>query len=120
LAKEIIRLRLDADVLDTSTLTRHLAGKGFGGLLSEIEKAAAKSGAPFLGQDMSLAASRAHWSHAVESLTRMAALESAVGAAKADLKDSSGAARLAQLKTERDALKRAIRTGSIWTAGGEH
>ena len=38
-AKEIIRLRLEADVLDTEALARHLA-QGFGGLLSEIDKAA--------------------------------------------------------------------------------
>ena len=39
---------------------------------------------------------------------------------KAELKDASDAARLARLKSERDALKRAIRTGTIWTDGGEH
>jgi DNA primase len=120
LAKEIIRLRLEADVLDTGALARHLADQGFGGLLSEMETAAGKSGAPFLDPDVPLAAARTCWSHAFESLTRMAALENAVGSAKADLKHPSDAARLAQLKSERDALKRAIRTGTIWTDGGGH
>jgi DNA primase len=120
LAKEIIRLRLEADVLDTEALARHLADQGFGGLLSEVQKAAGKSGAPFLDPDVPLTAARTCWSHAFESLTRMAALETAIGSAKAELKDASDAARLARLKSERDALKRAIRTGTIWTDGGEH
>ncbi len=117
LAKEIIRLRLEDDVLDTEALARHLAGQGFGGLLSEVDKAAAISGAPFLDSNVPLAAARTLWSHAVESLTRMAALESALGSAKAELEGVADAARLLRLKAERDALKRAIRTGTIWTDG---
>ncbi len=117
MAKEIIRLRLEGDVLDTGALARHLAAKGFGGLLSEIDKAADQSGAPFLDPDLPLAAARTQWSHAFESLTRMAALENALDSAKAEMSDSDGAARLVRLKAERDALKRAIRTGTIWTDG---
>ena len=117
LAKEIIRLRLEGDALDMDALARHLAAKGFGGLLSEIDKAAAKSGAPFLDPDLPLTAARTQWSHAFESLARMAALENELGSAKAGLEMSSDAARLMRLKAERDALKRAIRTGTIWTAG---
>ena len=117
LAREIIRLRLEGDVLDTEPLARHLAEKGFGGLLSEVDKAAARSGAPFLNPDLPLAAARTLWSHVFESMTRMAALESALGSAKEDLVDTSGMARMMRLKAERDALKRAIRTGSIWTEG---
>ncbi len=115
LAREIIRLRLEGDVLDTEALARHLADKGFGGLLSEVDRAAARSGAPFLNPDLPLTAARSQWSHAFESLTRMAALESALGSAKQDLVDADDAARMMRLKAERDALKRAIRTGSIWT-----
>ncbi len=117
LAKEIIRLRLEGDVLDSGALARHLASQGFGALLSEIDKAADRSGAPFLNPDLQLAAARALWSQAFESLTRMAALESALDAAKADLADADSAARFLRLKAERDALKRAIRTGTIWTDG---
>ncbi len=115
LAKEIIRLRLDGDILDMDALARHLAVKGFDGLLSEIDKAAGKSGAPFLDSDLPLAVARTQWSHAFESLTRMAALENEIGAAKAGLENVADAARLARLKSERDALKRAIRMGTIWT-----
>lgn len=121
LAKEIIRLRLEGDVLDTGALARHLRDKGFGALLSEIDKAAAASGAPFLDSTAPQAAARAQWSHAFESLTRMAALERALGSAKAELSDSFDAARLVRLKADRDALKRALRSGAIWTDGAaEH
>ncbi|HEY5409096.1 MAG TPA: DNA primase [Caulobacteraceae bacterium] len=120
LAQEITRLRLEADVLDRGALARHLAQKGFGVLLGEIDEAAARSGAPFLDADRPLADARTLWSHAFESLTRMAALEDALASAKADLGDAGGAATLVRLKSERDALKRAIRTGSIWSDGAEH
>ena len=115
LAKEITRLRLEGDVLDMGALARHLASKGFDGLLSEIDKAAGKSGAPFLDSDLPLAVARSQWSHVFESLTRMAALENEIGAAKAGLENVADAARLSRLKSERDALKRAIRMGTIWT-----
>ena len=117
LAGEIISLRLEGDVLDTGALARHLAQKGFGVLLGEIDEAAARSGAPFLDPDRPLADARALWSHAFESLTRMAALETALASAKAEMDDAAGSARMLRLKSERDALKRAIRTGSIWTEG---
>jgi len=118
LAREIIRLRLDADVLDSEGLQRHLAGRGFGPLLSEIDKAAAKSGAPFLIPDASLATARSQWSHAFEVMTRMAALESAIQAAKSDLAGREGMAAIERMKAERDGLKRAVKTGTIWTDGG--
>ena len=117
LAREIIQLRLEGDILDTEALARHLAVKGFGGLLSEIEKAAARSNAPFLDPDLPLAVARAQWSQAFESLTRMAALELALGSAKAELTDAADTARLMRLKSERDTLKRAIRAGTLWTDG---
>ena len=120
LASEIISLRLEGDVLDTGALARHLAQKGFGVLLGEIDEAAARSGAPFLDPNRSLADARTLWAHAFESLTRMAALEDALSSAKADIGEAAGATRLVRLKSERDALKRAIRTGSIWSDGAEH
>jgi DNA primase len=118
LASEIIRLRLDADVLDSEGLTRHLTTRGFGALLGEIDRAARISGAPFLNPDIPQDAARISWSHAFEVLTRMAALESALSAAKAELTESSDTQAFMRLKGERDALKRAIRTGTVWTASG--
>ncbi len=45
----------------------------------------------------------------------MAALEDALAAAKQDLAGASGASGFMDLKAERDALRRAIKTGQIWT-----
>ena len=118
LASEIIRLRLEADVLDSEGLTRHLTGRGFGALLGEIDRAARKSGAPFLNPEIPQESARTLWSHAFEVLVRMAALESALSAAKVELTESSDATALMRLKGERDALKRAIRTGTVWASSG--
>lgn len=118
LAKEITRLRLEADVLDTEALQRHLAAIGFGVLISEIDKAARSSGAPFLDPDFPLPAARTQWTQAYEALIRLAALERALSSAKAEMTEASGAGALMRLKIERDALKRAIATGTIWEAAG--
>ena len=118
LASEIIRLRLTADVLDSEGLSRHLTSRGFGALLSEIDRAARISGAPFLNPDLPQDAARTQWSHAFEVLNRMAALESALSAAKGELTESSDTQAFMRLKGERDALKRAIRTGTVWTDTG--
>ena len=118
LASEIIRLRLEADVLDSEGLTRHLTTRGFGALLGEIDRAARMAGAPFLNPDLPQDAARISWSHAFEVLTRMAALESALSVAKTELTESSDAQVFMRLKGERDALKRAIRTGTVWTGSG--
>jgi DNA primase len=118
LTKEIIRLKLEVEHLDSSTLTRHLASCGFSELLTDIDRAAASSGAPFLKEDVSLEAARSQWSQAFAALSRVAALDEAVRHAKGDLRDRSGMESLERLKGERDALKRAIRTGTIWDADG--
>jgi DNA primase len=117
LAKEIIRLRLDADHLDTGALARHLATDGFGALLGEIDKAALKSGAPFLKSDVSPTLARSQWSYAFEALTRMAALGDAIEAEKGNLSGRGGMEAIERMKTERDALRRAIGSGTIWTDG---
>jgi len=119
LAREIIRLRLEGD-LDSDTLSRHLAGRGFSAQLRELDEAASKSGAPFLDPELSPAAARALWSHAFSALTRLAALESALISAKAEAADAGGMSALMRLKAERDALRRAIRTGTIWTDDGSY
>jgi DNA primase len=118
LASAIIRLRLEADVLDSEALTRHLKSSGFGALLSEIDRAARISGAPFLNPDLPSASAKSQWSHAFEVLIRMAALETALSTVKAELTETSDTTAFMRLKGERDALKRAIRTGTVWTVSG--
>ncbi len=117
LAKAIIQLRLEADHLDSDALARHLAAGGFGVLLGEIDKAAAKSGAPFLKSDIQPTVARSQWSQAFQALTRMAALADAIEAAKSDLAGRSGMEAIARMKVERDALRRAIGAGTLWTDG---
>jgi DNA primase len=118
LVKEIIRLRLEADHLDSAALRRHLASCGFSALLTDIERAAANSGAPMLKDDVSLDARRSQWSRGFAALSRAAALDDAIDAAKGNLSGREHMAVFERLKTERDALKRAIRTGTIWTEDG--
>jgi DNA primase len=119
LAKEIIRIRLDADHLDTVALRRHLSDAGFSTLLIDVDRAAAHAGAPFAKDDVTLTAARSQWSYAFEVLHRVAALEDALKLAKSDLGEGDGASVLIGLKKERDRLRRAIKTGSIWTGGPE-
>ena len=123
LAKEIIRLRLEAEHLDTEALQRHLAATGFSALLTDIDRAAPHAGAPFIQSDVTLATARAQWSHAFAVLNRLAALEHALTAAKHDLagesaSDGTSLSVLMTLKTERDALRRAVRLGTIWAYDG--
>jgi DNA primase len=117
LAAEIIRLRLDADHLDSGALARHLRDRGFAGLLTDIDRAAAQAGAPFLKQDVTLATARSQWTYAFEVLNRLAALEAAVSSAKGNLGGRSDMAALERLKAERDTLKRTVRSGALWTDG---
>ncbi|MDP3660888.1 DNA primase [Phenylobacterium sp.] len=115
LTQELLRAKLEAEHLDSALLARHLASCGFSTLLTDIDRAAAASGAPFLKEDVSLEAARSQWSHAFTAMTRLAALEESLAAAKRDLGGiSAGATDLMRLKGERDALKRAIRTGTFW------
>ncbi|WP_304179886.1 DNA primase [Phenylobacterium aquaticum] len=109
LAREIIRLRLDHDHLDSGSLTRHLASCGYSTLLTDIDRAAATSSAPILKSDVSLEAARSQWSQAFARLSRLAALDEAIAAAKVSLGGRSAMETLGRLKGERDALKRAIR-----------
>jgi DNA primase len=118
LAKEIIRLRLNADLLDSDALARHLAARGFGEILGEIDKAAVKSSAPFLDPNGSPTLARSQWTHAFELVARMAALGVAIEAAKSDLAGRAGMEAIERMKTERDALRRAIGSGTVWADGG--
>jgi DNA primase len=119
LAKEIIRLRLEGRDLDTASLRLHLIEAGFRTLLIDVDRAAAHAGAPFTFETVTLAAARSQWSYAYGVLSRVAALKDAVERAKHDLAGGGGAAALMSLKRERDSLRRAIKTGKIWTGERE-
>jgi DNA primase len=120
LVSRIIRLRLESEHLDTGVLERHLRTGGFSALLNDIDRAAARSGAPFIGPDVTLAAARSQWSHAFSVINRLAALENAMGQAKEAWATGSGADEIMALKTERDLLRRSLRTGSIWDEDGSN
>lgn len=111
LAQELVRLRLSGHSLDSAALRRHLAQSGHDALVREVEKAAAKSGAPFLAANAPLAEARIRWSQAFDASTRVAALEDALAHAR-DVPGQDEAFR--RLKAERDALRRAIKAGTIW------
>jgi DNA primase len=115
LAGRIVRLRLDADRLDREALQRHLAECGFSTLLIDIDRAATLAGAPFMKPDVTLAAARSQWSRAFEALSRLAALDNALTAAKHDFAAGGDASAFMAFKTERDRLRRAVETGTIWT-----
>jgi DNA primase len=117
LAREIIRLRLNVDTLDSPTLVRHLAGRGFAPLLRQVSDAARKSGAPFLS-DGGSAAESGSWSQAFLTLARLAALDEALSAAKAHAGEGLDAQAFSRMKAERDALRREVRTGTVWAGGG--
>ena len=105
-------------MLDSETLRRHLAASGFSALLIYIDRAATHAGAPFLKEDVTLAAARSQWSHAFSAMNRLAALEEAMDQAKAALAAGSGAEQVISLKTERDSLRRALKSGSIFDEDG--
>jgi len=114
LAQELVSLRMAYPSLDSAAMRRHLAQSGHDALMREVEKAAAKSGAPFLAADKPLGEARIRWSQAFDASTRVAALERALASAKSDALRGFDASAFAQLKAERDALRRAIKTGTIW------
>ncbi|HVN01387.1 MAG TPA: DNA primase [Caulobacteraceae bacterium] len=120
LVSEIIRLRLEAEHLDTGALERHLRSRGFSALLNDIDRAAAKSGAPFIRLDVTLAAARSQWTHAFSAVNRLAALQDAMDQAKQALAAGVGADGFIALKTERDSLRRALKSGTIFNEDGSN
>ena len=114
MVSEIIRLRLEGDHLDTGALERHLRARGFSALLNDIDRAASKSGAPFIQSDVTLAVARSQWTHAFSAMNRLAALEDAMDHAKQALAAGASAAQVIALKTERDSLRRALKSGTIF------
>ena len=117
LAQELVRLRFTGQSLDSAALRRHLAGSGHDALVREVEKAAAKSGAPFLAANAPLAEARVRWSQGFDALTRVAGLDAALASAKSGAEHAFDASAFSRLKAERDALRRAIKTGTIWDDG---
>ena len=120
LVSEIIRLRLDSERLDSEALQRHLRQRGFSALLIDIDRAAANSSAPFIQSDVTLAAARSQWTHAFSAMHRLAALEEAMDAAKRDLAAGVAYEGFMSLKTERDSLRKALKTGTIWGEDGSN
>ncbi len=110
-AKEVIRLRLSYPALDSQGFGRHLASSGFADILAEIARAAALAKALFLQPDIPAERARALWSHAYEQLIRKATLDRALYDAKSDLEPDVRVIK--QLKTERDAVDRNIRSGEV-------
>ena len=113
LAQELVRLRF-SNQMDSATLRRYLSASGFDDLMSEIEKAAAKSGAPFLNAAIPITEARLRWSQGFDALTHLAALEHALAAAKSGADQGFDAVAFSRLKAERDHLRRAIRSREIW------
>jgi DNA primase len=110
-AQGVIRLRLTYPTLDSRDFGRHLASSGFADMLSGIARAATEARALFLQPDIPAERARALWSHAFESLIRKAALDRAISDAKSDLEPDVRVVK--QLKTERDAIDREIKSGDI-------
>jgi len=115
LAKALIALSFQHEGLDRPALSRHLQRQGLGALLSEIQKAALKSGAPFLSPDISLADAHARWLQAFNAVSRLTALDRALNSAR----EQVGTEFFSRLKLERDALRKSLRSGQIWQDGDE-
>ena len=110
-AKEVIRLRLTYPTLDSGDFGRHLASSGFAEMLSGIARAAQGARALFLQPDIPAERARALWSQAFDNLIRKAALDRAISDAKSDLEPDVRV--VMQLKTERDAIEREIKSGDV-------
>jgi DNA primase len=115
LSGRLIELRLAGGRLDSETLRRHLANSEFSALLIDIDRAAAKSGAPFIQADVTLVAARSQWSRAFSALSRLVALDEALAAAQEDLVGGRDASAHRSFKIERDRLRRAVESGEIWS-----
>ncbi len=113
LARNLVALTFRYEGLDRENLTRHLHKQGLGALLSEIQKAAIKAGAPFLAPDNDLAHAHARWIQTFNAVSRLTALDRALNSAK----EQVGTEFFSRLKLERDSLRRSLRSGHIWQDG---
>ncbi|MGZ3304968.1 MAG: DNA primase [Asticcacaulis sp.] len=110
LGRALVALSFQQETLDSDNLSRHLHKSGLGALLSEIQKAALKSGAPFLAPDTTLADAHARWRQAFNAVSRLTALDRALNSAR----DQVGTEFFSRLKLERDSLRRSLRSGHFW------
>ena len=118
-AHAFIHLRLTLPDLDSVGVRRHLSSSGFEQTLQAIFKAAAKSDAPFLRENVLPDQVRALWSQLFVVLIRLAALERALQDAKSDIaQNPDGIPEVYGLKSERDALRRDLGSGTVWDDAG--
>ncbi|MDI7775696.1 DNA primase [Asticcacaulis sp. EMRT-3] len=110
LARALVGLSFQHEGLDREGLSRHLHRHGLGALLGEIQKAALRSGAPFLSGDSSQADAHDRWLQAFNAVSRLTALDRALNSAR----DQVGTEFFSRLKLERDSLRRSLRSGQIW------
>ena len=115
-AHDMVAAWTAGEAVDSEHLGRHLAAHGHEAELREIARAAGKSGAPFLKPDLPLGEVRALWSHALGVLNDLFALERALADAKADLERDPDIPTFMRLKADRDALRRAVRDGTVWAS----
>jgi DNA primase len=117
-ARAFIELRLLLPTLDSDGMRRHLADRGFADTLDHIAKAAVLADAPFLRPGVPMQEARALWSQLFDALIRLAALERALGDAKSEIASHpNDFGEFYGLKAERDALKRELGAGTIWSGG---
>ncbi len=114
LAREISRLYVSHPGLDTVALTGHLARSGIGDLLTDIEKAAQQSKAPFLEVNRSYEDARRIWSRAFDVVIELAEVESALDAAKEDMTRTLDSVHLRNLRGRQLVLQRLLSDGSAF------
>ena len=118
LARDLILLRLAADDLEPDALRAALVQRGHAERLERVGWAAARSAAPFLQACADETDVRALWSQAYSLLLRVTALNRALADARsemtrdADLEREPDFLTYYRLKAERDAVDRAIASGS--------
>jgi DNA primase len=114
LAREISGLYVRHPGLDTVALTGHLARSGIGDLLTDIEKAAQQSKAPFLEASRSYEDARRIWSRAFDVVIELAEVESALDAAKEDMTRTLDSVHLRNLRGRQLVLQRLLSDGSAF------
>ncbi len=111
LVQQAVAYRFATEAPDGAELRARLAGE-HGPLLARLSKDAAVSGVPFLTAEGE--AQAALWARGFEALRHLATLERAFEVAKADFAGDPDTTAFRKLKLERDAYRRAVRSGEIW------
>ncbi|MBE7218015.1 MAG: DNA primase [Caulobacteraceae bacterium] len=118
LARDMLQLRLQVDELEPAALRTRLSERGHAERLAQVDWAAARSAAPFLQPSTPTEEVRALWSQAYALLLRITALNRALADAKAEMERDADLERepdfltYVRLKAERDAVERAIASGT--------